>query len=81
MKVALKSPVARRTLTLPVASLALLDELRGNLPKSVYLEGLLEQERARVEEERFFASVNAAYTPAVCEDTLRVNEEFPIHEG
>jgi hypothetical protein len=80
MKVAYESPTERRTLTLPTKSLALLDELRGGMAKSVYLESLLERERARVAEEQFFASANAAYTPAVCEETLRVNEKFPIHE-
>jgi len=34
----------------------------------------------RVEQERFYAEVNAAYTAEVCKETLQVNEEFPIHE-
>jgi hypothetical protein len=80
MKVAQKSLAERRTLTLPARSLVLLDQLRGRMAKSVYLESLLERERARIEEERFFTSANSAYTPAVCEETLRVNKEFPIHE-
>jgi hypothetical protein len=81
MKVAKKSPLRRRTLTLPLAAFPLLDRLRGETSRSAYVEGLLERENSRVEEERVQAEVNAAYTPEVCEETLRVNEEFPIQEG
>ena len=45
------------------------------------MEELLEREDDRVKQERFEAEVNAAYTQEVCEETLRVNEEFPIDEG
>jgi hypothetical protein len=81
MKVAKKSPIRRRTLTLPIAAFPLLDHLRGERSRSAYLEDLLEREHGRVEEERFQAEVNAAYTAEVCEETLRVNEDFPIDEG
>jgi hypothetical protein len=80
MKVAKKSPFKRRTLTLPVAAFSLLDRLREGAPRSAYLERLLEREFRRLELERFHAEVNAAYTAEVCEETLRVNEEFPVHE-
>ncbi len=80
MKVAEKSPIKRRTLTLPFTAFTLLDRLRGEAPRSAYLEGLLEREYGRIEQERFHAKVNAAYTLEVCEETLRVNEEFPVHE-
>lgn len=79
MKVAKKSPLSRRTITLPVGSLALIDELRGSESKSAYLERLLAREKERIEEDEFVAAVNAAYTPEVCAETLRVNEEYPIH--
>jgi hypothetical protein len=81
MKVAKKSSIRRRTLTLPVAAFPLLDHLRGETSRSAYLEGLLEREHHRVEQERFQAEVNAAYTAEVCEETLRVNDEFPVDEG
>jgi hypothetical protein len=81
MKVAKKSPLRRRTLTLPLAAFPLLDRLRGETSRSAYVESLLERENSRVEQERFQAEVNAAYTSKVCAETLRVNEEFPIHEG
>jgi hypothetical protein len=81
MKVAKKSPMRRRTLTLPLAAFPLLDRLRGQTSRSAYLEELLEREHDRVEQERFHVKVNAAYTAEVCKETLRVNEEFPIHEG
>jgi hypothetical protein len=80
MKVASKSPIRRRTLTLPLAALSLLDQLREGQSRSAYLERLLEREYRRIERERFHAEVNAAYTPEVCEETLRINEEFPAHE-
>ena len=81
MKVAEKSPTPRRTLTLPTHSLKLLDELRGSTAKSAYLEQLLERERLQLEDARWVADMNAAYTPEVCEQTLRINDEYPIHEG
>jgi hypothetical protein len=81
MKVARKSPLGRRTLTLPLAAFPILDRLRGETSRSAYVETLLEREHYRVEEERFHAAVNAAYTAEVCQETLRVNEEFPVHEG
>ena len=81
MKVAKKSPPSRRTLTLPIAAFPLLDRLRGERSRSAYVEGLLKREHARTEQERFQAEVNAAYTAEVCEETLRVNDEFPVHEG
>jgi hypothetical protein len=80
MKVAKKSPLRRRTLTLPLAAFPTLDRLRGEASRSAYVEGLLEREYSRVEQERFEAEVDAAYTPEVCEETLRVNEEFPVDE-
>jgi hypothetical protein len=81
MKVASKSPLRRRTLTLPLRAFSLLDRLRDEKSRSAYLERLLEREYRRIEQERFYAAVNAAYTPEVCEETLRANEEFPVHEG
>jgi len=81
MKVAKKSPARRRTLTLPLAAFPILDRLRGEISRSAYVEGLLEREHDRVEQERFYAEVNAAYTAEVCKETLQANEEFPIHEG
>ena len=80
MTVAKKSPDGRRTLTLRLTALAMLDQLRGEAPRSVYLERLLERENRRLEEEQFHVKVNAAYTAKVCAETLRVNEEFPVHE-
>ena len=80
MKVAKKSPIRRRTLTLRLAAFPLIDRLRGGTSRSAYLEELLEREHDRIELERFQAEVNAAYTPEVCEETLRVNEEFPVDE-
>lgn len=80
MKVASKSPQNRRTLTLAPGAVILLDRLRGGMPKSVFLERLLESEQRRREQESFYEAANAAYTPAICEETLKINEEFPVHD-
>lgn len=79
MIVAKKSPSRRRTLTLPPDAIDLLDELRGETPKSQYLEVLLKEAQAAREKEAFYARASAAYTPKICEETLALNNEFPIH--
>lgn len=81
MKVAKKSREKRRTITLPITAYSLLERLRGESSRSAYVQSLLEREDRRSQEERFHAEVTAAYTPEVCQETLRVNEEFPIHEA
>jgi hypothetical protein len=68
-------------MTLPRQAFVLLDRLREGKSRSAYLERLLEREYRRIEQEKFCAAVNAAYTPKVCAETLRLNEEFPVHEG
>ena len=80
MKVACKSPAKRRTLTLPTQTFSLLDRLRERQSRSAYLESLLKREDRRLEQEQFCAAVTAAYTPKVCEETLRLNQELPVHE-
>ena len=87
MKVAKKSPKrlrtrrppTRNTLTLPATAYQALDELRGALPRSTYLEGLLERERKRIEREQWIALANAHCTPEFATESLRVNAEYPIH--
>ena len=89
MKVAKESPKSRPkqsllkrcTLTLPKDAYGTIDALRGELPRSVFVQRLLEREKRRIEQEAFIASVNAAYTPEVVRRTLKVNAAFPIHEG
>ena len=66
MKVARKSPLrppTRSTLTLPATAYRAIDELRGGLSRSTYLERLLERERKRLEREHWIASANAHCTP------------------
>ena len=87
MKVAKKSPKKRlqskasprTTLTLPVKTHRQLDALRGEQPRSSYLEQLIEREKRRLDRATFIELANAQYTEEVCRETLRVNEEFPIH--
>ncbi len=56
----------------------MLDCLRGEMPKSVFVEELLAKEKRRHEREAFYRTAVTAYTPKVCEETLKLNEEIPI---
>jgi hypothetical protein len=78
MKVASKSPPRRQTLTLTRKAFGMLDSLRGERPKSVFVEELLAKEKSCREREAFYRTAVTAYTPKVREETLRLNEETPI---
>ena len=78
MKVASQSPPDRQTLTLTRKAFGILDSLRGEAPKSVFVEQLLAKEKARREREMFYRDAVNAYTPKVREETLKLNEETPI---
>jgi hypothetical protein len=81
MKVAKKSPKAiRKTLTLNESSLRLVEKLRGDKPKSVFIGELLDAEARRRQRKEFYAAAAAAYTPEVAKETLRLNEQLPISE-
>ncbi len=81
MKVAKKSSGnLRKTLTLNEASVRLVEKLRGDKPKSVFIGELLDAEARRRQQKEFYAAAAAAYTPEVAEETLMLNEEFPISE-
>ena len=74
------SGAMRATLTLPKEACGIIDELRGTLRRSAFVQQLVAREKKkRVEREAFIAAVNASYTPEVIAETLRVNAEFPIH--
>jgi hypothetical protein len=78
MGVASKSPQSRHTLTLSRHAIGMLDSLRGEMPKSVFVEELLTKEKRRHEREAFYRTAITAYTPQVREETLKLNEETPI---
>ena len=78
MKVAQKSPALRQTLTLTRSAFGMLDSMRGELPKSVFVEELLTKEKKRREREAFYRTAVTAYTPKVREETLKLNEQIPI---
>ena len=78
MKVAAKSPDNRRTLTLTGNAFGMLDSMRGEMPKSVFVEELLAKEKRRREREAFYRTVVASYTWKVCLETLNLNEETPL---
>ena len=77
MKIASKSPQSRQTLTLSKSAFDILDVLRGELPKSVFVQELLVKEKLRREREIFYRDAVAAYTPKVCRETLELNEATP----
>jgi hypothetical protein len=56
----------------------MLDSMRGEMPKSVFVEELLAKEKRRREREVFYRTAVASYTPDVRLETLRLNEEIPI---
>lgn len=78
MKVAYKSPALRRTLTLTRSAFGMLDSMRGDKPKSLFVEELLTKEKTRREREAFYRAAVASYTPDVRSETLKLNEEAPI---
>ena len=51
--------------------------LRGELPKSVFVQELLVKEKLRREREVFYRDAVAAYAPKVCSETLELNEATP----
>lgn len=79
-KVAQKSP-KRGTLTLGCEALVLLERMRGQSPKSTFVEKLLREEAERKKRAAFYEETNRAYTSKVCEETLKIHQEFPIHEA
>jgi len=78
MGVAFQSPNSRHTITLSRHAAGMLDGLRGEMPKSVFVEELLGKEKTRREREAFYRTAITAYTPKVREETLKLNEETPI---
>jgi len=78
MKVAGKSPTSRQTITLARSAPGMLDGLRDEMPKSVFVEELLAKENKRRERAAFYRTTVTAYTPEVREETLKLNEETPI---
>lgn len=78
MKIASKSPASRQTLTLTSSAFGMLDSMRGDMPKSVFVEELLTKEKKRREREAFNRTAVASYTPDVRSETLKLNEETPI---
>jgi DNA topoisomerase VI subunit A len=52
--------------------------LRGETPKSVFVQELIEKEKRRREREAFYRKAVAAYTPEVQAETLELNEATPF---
>lgn len=85
MTVARKSPrdrqaEGRATLTLSLEVYRKIDRLRGTEARSVWVQGLVEQEEKRRQREQFAQALRTEYTAEVCRETLSVNEAFPVHD-
>ncbi len=87
MKVAKKSPrrspippQRRATLTLSGDTYRKIDQLRGEQPRSAWIQRLVEREEQHHERERLAQTLRDQYTPAVTRETLALNKEFPVHE-
>ena len=62
-----------------------IDQNRGNMARSAYivrlLEALIEQsESETAKRQRWLAEGRKQYTIEICQQTLQINEEFPVHE-
>ena len=83
-KISGKRPVAaptRATLTLSAETYGKIDALRGEQSRSAWVQGLVDREEQRLERQRLVQLVREQYTPAVCRETLAVNDAFPVHEA
>jgi hypothetical protein len=86
MKVARKSPAGskaaanRSTLTVDAETYRRIDTLRDGESRSAWIQGLVRREEERIERQKFIERARAEYTPEVCRQTLKLNDEFPIHE-
>lgn len=78
MKLAPESAAGPRTLTLTRRAFGILDGLRGEVPRSVFVQELLTKEMKRREREAFYRTAVASYTPDVRLETLNLNEETPV---
>lgn len=72
-------------LLLPEPILQWIERTRGQTDRSVYITQLLEQkieqaQRETADRESWLAEGRTQYTPEVCEQTLRINEELPVDE-
>lgn len=73
------------SLHLPGPLFQWLERARGQTDRSLYITQLLQQrieqtQRQAAEREAWLAEGRRQYTPEVCEQTLQVSDEFPIHE-
>ena len=75
MKIAKKSSQSRQTLTLSRPAFDILDMLRGELPKSVFVQELLEKEKLRREREVFYRDAVAPRRPTPCGGLPRRSRE------
>ena len=83
MKVAKKSPPAssRATLTLAAETYAKIDQLRGEKSRSAWIQQVVAREEKRRDREELLQRIKEEHTPEVVRETLRINDEFPIHES
>ncbi len=83
MKVAKKSPdtsSSRATLTLSMETYGKIDQLRGKQSRSAWLQQVVANEEKRREREELLERIKTEYIPEVIQETLRINDGFPLHE-
>ena len=86
MKVAQKSlrkpvrPARCATLTLSLDTYRKIDAMRGEETRAAWVQKLIDREEAKRERAWLAATLREQYTPAVCRETLAVNETYPIRE-
>jgi hypothetical protein len=66
------------TLKLTKTALGILDSLRGDVSRSVFVGELLSKEKKRRERRAFYRTALASYTREVRLETLHLNEITPI---
>ncbi len=73
------------SLNLPATVFQWIERQRGQTDRSIYIAKLLQQfieqtERDAAERDRLLEAGRRQYTPEVCEQTLQINDDFPVHE-
>lgn len=73
------------SLQLPASVFEWIEQARGQTDRSIYITQLLQQQieqsqREGAERMAWLAEGRKQYTPEVCQQTLQINDELPVHE-
>ena len=89
MKVAKKSPrkkppvatSGRATLTVSRDIYGKIERLRGSESRSAWIKRLVDEEEQRRKRVRLADTLRQEYSAAVCRETVRANDDYPIHDA